>query len=498
MSPETLLVTKDATEIAERVRAGDVTAGELVEASISRIERANPKINVVTERLYDRAREAARNPDRSAPFAGVPIALKDLAIAAAGVPVHDGSRLAPVVHAQDSLMVRRFVETGMIPVCTSTTPEQGLRLMTESEAFGITRNPWNTAHTSGGSSGGAAALVAAGAVPVAHASDGGGSIRVPAACTGLVGLKPSRGRVPFEPFAPDLWYGLIVQHVVTRSVRDSAALLDILSAPSATSPYLAAPASTTFARAAMQRPKGLRLGVYRGSPLGLDISNETLAALDMSVRLARDLGHHVEEIDLRQANRAFMFDFVRLVATSIAGRMRMESTRLGRNVLPEIERSTRIIARLGEMTSGGELAAALERLQAASLDIREHTLGFDAVLMPVIAHPPLEVGSMSAAGADAMIENMLDRLRLTKLLRIERFLGEMIDKSLWFTHWPAIQNVTGQPAIALPVHVSAAGLPLGIQAVGRMGEEATLLALAAQMEKASGWLDRRAGFLPPS
>lgn len=498
MSVEKLLWEEDATGLGECVRKGDVDPAELVEAAITRAERVNPDINAIAERLYDQARKRAKAVDRKLPLAGVPFAIKDLAVAQAGVPLHSGSRVPAFVPDFDSVVVERYLAAGLIPIVTSTSPEHGLRLVTESRAFGPTRNPWNTNHTSGGSSGGSAALVAAGVVPAAHASDGGGSIRVPSATTGLVGMKVSRGRVPLTPMASESWYGFVVDHAVTRSVRDSALLLDLTHGPDPLSPYAARPpAKGTFSEAASRDPGKLSLAVYRASPLDLPVSQEAIAALDEAVALARRAGHSVEEIDLPMVGRAFMADFARSVASAVAGQMRLEAERVGRSVLPDIERATRLLARLGEILSAGEIYAGVQRLHAASRDLIEQTARFDAVLMPVIAHPPIPVGGMEAAGADAFLENMLDRLRLTRLLKIDQFLGQLMDKSLWFTHWPAIQNVTGQPSVSMPVHVTGAGLPIGIQAAGRPGDEETLFSLAAQLEKLSGWRERRARFHVP-
>lgn len=497
MSIEKLLWQEDATGLAAHIKAGDLSAPEAVEAAIARAERMNPAINAIAEKTYDRARRLAQDVDPDAPLAGVPFAIKDLGIAQKGVTTHSGSRIPPFTPDFDSVLTERYLAAGLIPIATSTSPEFGLRLMTESKAFGLTRNPWNTGHTSGGSSGGASALVSAGVVPVAHASDGGGSIRVPSATTGLVGMKVSRGRIPLTPLTSEAWYGFVVDHAVTRSVRDSALLLDLTHGPDALTPYAARPPKGIFAQAATRDPGRMTLAAYRGSPLGLPISDDTRAALDTAVALAREGGHLVDEIDLPMAGRGFMADFCKVVAASIAGALRGEAARVGRGVTADLERSTRVIARLGEVLSAGEIYAAVERLHAVSRDLLTATRRFDAVLMPLIAHPPLAVGAMDPAGVDGMVENLLDRLRLTRLLRIDALFGQLMDKSLWFTHWPAIQNVTGQPAIALPVHVTAGGLPLGVQAVGRPGDEETLFSLAAQMEKLSGWLGRRAPLMKP-
>lgn len=496
MSIERLLWERDASGLAEAIRKGDLSPVEAVDAAIARAERLNPTINAIAEKLYADARARAGKIDRALPLAGVPFAIKDLGIAVKGVPTHSGSRVPSFTPDFDSTLTERYRRAGLIPIATSTSPEHGLRLMTESARFGITRNPWNPAHTSGGSSGGAAALVAAGIVPAAHASDGGGSIRVPAASTGLVGLKPSRGRIPLTPLASESWFGFVVDHALARSVRDSALLLDLTHGPDGLTPYAARPPKASFSVAASRDPGKLSLAVYRRSPLGLAISPETLAAMDTAVALAREGGHSVEEADLPFLDRAFAADFAKAVAAAVAGMVRMERERLGRTVTGEVERATRILARFGEVLSAGELYAGLERLQRTSRRLLTETARFDAVLMPLIAHPPLAVGAMDARGADELLENALDRLGLTRLLRIEGLFGQLLDKSLWFTHWPAIQNVSGQPAIALPVHVTAAGLPLGIQAAGRPGDEETLLSLAAQLERISGWGARRAPLAP--
>lgn len=497
MSMEKLLWDEDATGLAGLVRKGEVSAVELVDAAIARAERVNPEINAIAERTYDRARDRAKSVDRTAPLAGVPFAIKDIGIAQKGVPTHGGSRIPAFVPGFDSVLTERYISAGLIPIATSTTPEHGLRLMTESAAFGVTRNPWNTGHTTGGSSGGAAALVAAGVVPVAHASDGGGSIRVPSACSGLVGLKTSRGRVPLSPLVSESWYGFVIDHAVTRSVRDSAALLDLTHGPDPLAPYAAHPQKGSFRDAAARAPGRLRIAVYRRSPLGLEISAETLAALDTAVALAREGGHDVVEIDLAMIGRDFMADFAMSVSSAVAGTMRMEALRLGRPVLGDVERATRVLARLGELLSAGEVYATLERLHAASRKLIVETAPFDAVLMPIIAHPPLPCGAMDPKGFDEFTENMLDKLRLTRMLKVRSFFDQLLDQSLWFTHWPAIQNVSGQPSIAMPVHITAGGLPLGVQAAGRPGDEETLLSFAAQMEKLSGWTKRRAPLMKP-
>ncbi len=492
MSIERLLWEEDATGLAARVKAGEVSPSELTEAAISRAERLAPKINPIAERLYDRARAKAATVDRSAPFAGVPFAMKDIGAVVAGVDLHSGSRIPPFRADWSSTVFERAEAAGLVTIATTTTPEWGLRLVTETARFGITRNPWNPGHTTGGSSGGSAAAVAAGIVPVAHASDGGGSIRVPSACCGLVGLKTSRGRVPLTPYVTDGWHGFVVQHAVTRTVRDSAAMLDVFAGSDGVAAYGQERPAATFAEAAATRPGRLTLGVVRETPLGLPVDPEVWTALDTAVALARDAGHTVEEIRLPIDGRAFLTDFARVVAGCSAGLLRVLEADQGRRLEGLLERPTRAISRFGEMLSAGEHNAALTRLDQAAIDIIRETSKYDAVLMPILAHPPVPVGGMDSKGIDLFLEEVLDKLHLTRLLRVPSIFAKLLDQSFWFTPWTPIANVTGQPSIALPVHVTASGLPLGIQATGRPGGEATLLSLAAEMEAASGWRSRRA------
>ena len=492
MSIERLLWEEDATGLAARVRSGEVSPVDLVDAAIARAERLAPVINPIAERLYERGRDRARSVDRAAPFAGVPFAMKDIGAVVAGVPLHSGSRIPPFHADWSSTVFERAEAAGLVTIATTTTPEWGLRLVTETERFGLTRNPWNPGHTTGGSSGGAAAMVSAGIVPVAHASDGGGSIRVPSACCGLVGLKPSRGRVPLTPYVTEAWHGFVVQHAVTRSVRDCAALLDLFAGMDGLASHGQEKPATSFAAAAATRPQRLRIAVWRDSPLGLPVDPEVGKALDTAIALARDAGHTIEEIRPPIDGRAFLADFARVVAGCSAGELRWLEARERRRLQGLLERPTRAIARFGELLSAGEHTAALMRLDQASIALLRATAAYDVVFMPILAHPPVPVGGMDSKGIDLVLEEILDRLHLTVLLRLPAVLEKLLDQSFWFTPWTPIANVTGQPSIALPIHVTATGLPLGIQATGRPGAEATLLALAAEMEVASGWRSRRA------
>lgn len=495
MSAEDLLWQQDAIGQAEAIRRGDISAIELVDAAISRAEASQPALGAIATPLYDAARSAAAvaGPNASGPFEGVPTVWKDLGLSAAGVPITSGSKMPPRQADHDGTLVQAWQGAGLIPIATSTTSEWGLRIVTETERHGITRNPWNTGHVTGGSSGGSASLVAAGVVPVAHASDGGGSIRIPAACCGLVGLKPSRGRVPMTPDLREGWSGMVVQHAVTRSVRDSAALLDVVTAqPDPLAPYIPTRSVPSYQTAAETTPAPLRLAVFRRNPLGLDTSAEVLAALDKTVTACRDAGHEVEEIEIPAINRALITAFCQSVAANHAGNMALEAARSGPSAPGRAGQQARILQRFGNALPGGAVTSAGMRLQQGAMEILRQTQAYDAVLMPILSCPPLPCGGLTATGVDALIETLLDRLHLSFLLRVPNFFDQMLDKSLWFAPWPCMQNITGQPAISMPVHVTEAGLPVGIQAVGRTGDEATLLSLAGQLEADMGWQDHRA------
>ena len=487
MTAEQLLATEDATGLAACVSRGDVSPTALVDAAISRAEKLGPHLNAVVERLFEDARRRAREIDRSLPLAGVPMALKDLGVRIAGVPSHEGSRAPTALPSVDSPLVQRYRAAGLIPIATTSTPEFGLRHATVSAAFGTTNNPWNAGRTVGGSSGGSAALVAARVVAVAHGTDSGGSIRIPSACTGLVGLRPSRGRVDDAQRFSDSWMGLMAEHVLTRSVRDSARILDL----SASRLPEDEPGAATFAEAAATPPSRLCIGVVRHGLLGRNPAPEVAAALDVAVEAARKAGHRVEEIALPIEGRPFLRNYARVVCASVAGKVATMSRMLGVRVEGRLERGTRILNRFGQILGGGEIVAAWDELQADGERILAQAASYDTVLMPIIAEPPVSHRRMQASFADAFAEGVIDRLRLTRSLRLEPLFDRLLDASLWFSSWAPVQNVTGQPAIALPVHMTHAGLPVGIQAVGRRGGERTILQFGAQLEDIIGWRRHR-------
>jgi amidase len=485
----------DALGLAELVRRGQVTAAELVDAAIARAERVNPRLGAIVTPLYDDARRAAAAvTPGGGPLAGVPFLVKDLYADIAGAPAMYGSRFLAGQRAEhDATIVARFRRAGLIPIGQTATPEWGLLPVTEPEAHGPTRNPWDPERTAGGSSGGSAAAVAAGIVPAAHANDGGGSIRIPSSCCGLFGLKPTRGRTPVGPDHAQLWNGFTVAGVITRSVRDSAALLDAVAGPEPTSPYWAPPPARPFLDEVGAPPGRLRIALARRpqvttAPLHPDCA----AALEDAARLLADLGHEVEEADPPLDPEVFARDFFTLVCVETAAFLARATARLGRRPRHgEIESATAVTAVLGRQRSAVEAALARERLEGLARGMAGLFDRYDLMLTPTLATPPPRIGAIKPGGLEAFGQNLLLRLHLGVLLRIPGVIDASVRRVFSFIPYSPLANVTGLPAMTVPLAWNAEGLPIGTQLVGRFGDEATLFRVAAQLEAARPWRDRR-------
>jgi amidase len=485
----------DALALADLVRRREVTPAELLEEAIARAERVNPRINAITTPIYERARrDAAAAPPAGAAFGGVPLLLKDLDAAVAGVPHTAGSRLlADFKPPRDSTIVDRFRRAGAIIFGKTSTPEFGITPFTEPKLFGPTRNPWNLDLTPGGSSGGAAAAVAAGIVPVAHGNDGGGSIRIPASCCGLFGLKPTRGRTPVGPDHTQVWSGYAIGHVVSRSVRDSAAMLDAIAGPEPTSPYWAPPASRPFAAEVGAPPGRLRIALAR-RPFVTTVPPhpDCAAAADDAARLLSSLGHDVEEADLDIDADAFARDFFVLVCVEIAAVLARAEQRVGRRARrADIETNTAIVATIGRQKTGVAFALARDRVDAAVRQVTPMMERFDLVLSPTLGLPPPAIGALAPRGAEAFAHDVLIALGLGFLLRLPGVVEASVRKVFGFIPFTPLANASGQPAMSVPLFWNAAGLPIGVQLQARFGDEAVLFRVAAQLEAARPWADRR-------
>jgi amidase len=489
----------DGLALAELVRRREVTPAELIEEAIRRAERVNPRIGAIVTPLYDRARAeaaaAAADAHRTKlPFAGLPLLLKDLDAALAGVPQTACSRLlANYIPARDSTIVDRFRAAGAIVFGRTATPELGLLPYTEPAMFGPARNPWNLELTPGGSSGGAAAAVAAGIVPLAHANDGGGSIRIPASCCGLFGLKPTRGRTPVGPDRTQLWSGFAIGHVISRSVRDSAAMLDAIAGPETTSPYVAPPPARPFLDEVGAPPGRLRVALSkRGIAAEGTPHADCVAAADDAARLLADLGHHVEEVDVDADADAFGRAFFLHACIEIAAIVaRVEATRARRARRSELETNTAIAAIIGRQQSAVRAVLTRESLDAVACRAAAVYAGYDVVLSPTLASPPVRLGGLAPRGLEAFGQELVVALHLGFLLRIPGVVDPSVRRVLRFMPYTPLANVTGQPAMNVPLYWNAAGVPIGVQFQARLGDEATLLRLAAQLEAARPWRDRR-------
>jgi amidase len=451
--------------------------------AIARLEHCEPKLTGMMERAFDKAREEASEPLHG-PFAGVPFLLKDNMHVASGIPYHNGSRIwRGWVPPRDSELVRRFKAAGLIVLGTTKVPELSLTPVTEPKSFGRVHNPWALDRTAGGSSGGSAAHVAARTVPMAHGTDGGGSIRIPASCCGLFGLKPSRGRTPNGPILGEGWHGFAVGHALTRSVRDSARLLDAIAGPDPGSPFpLPAPARS-FAEAAAIPPAQLRIAFSTSAPNGAAVHIECQRAVEDAARLCRDLGHDVVEAAPPVPSGYFTW-YLTVFLAAVAQEFAMAEETTGvRARREEVEDSTWLSRQLGHAFSAAELSIALERLHRATRLIAPFFETYDVLLTPTLAQLPVKHGELHPKGLEAVLQSLVARLGLGGLLRHGPLLEQAAERTFAVIPFTPVWNVTGQPAANLPLRWTAEGLPIGVQAVGRFGEEALLLSLAVRSSR---------------
>ena len=464
----------DALGLAELVRRKETSPAELLTWAIANADAVNPTLNCIAHSLYAEARAQIEAGLAPGAFRGVPFIVKDLGLDLAGTVTSSGS-LAFEDHraAADGELAARYKRAGLVIFAKSTTPELGLAYTTESKAFGLTRNPWDLERSSGGSSGGSAAAVAGGIVPMAHASDGGGSIRIPASCTGLFGLKPSRGRMPFGPSVTERWFGLSTAHAVTRSVRDSAALLDSTCGIEPGSRYTAPPPPIGgYLQAISRAPGPLRIALMLIPPSGSAVDPICIAAARDAARLCESLGHHVEESAPALDAAALSGGFLTAIMTSVAQALRDRGTERGRAVTPdEVETMTWIYAEQGRGATALAIADGNAAFQAGAISMSGFLTRFDLILTPSLARPPAPLGALGLSPVD--------------LAEYGRQVGT-------FSPFTAVANMTGQPSMSVPLSWTPEGLPIGVMFTGRYGDEATLLALAAQLEKARPWAHRRA------
>lgn len=484
----------DALGLAELVRSGQVSPVELLDEALARTAAVNPRINAVIHLMERRARDAIASGLPDGPFRGVPFLVKDLMTAVAGEPMSFGSRLfRDYVPAEDEELTRRYRRAGLVIFGKTNTPELGVSNVTEPELFGPTRNPWNLECTPSGSSGGSAAAVAARIVPAANANDGGGSIRTPASNCGLVGLKPSRGRNPTGPLAPDIWFGMIGEHVVTRSVRDSAAMLDA-TAGDYPQQLMKLPApGRTFLEETAREPGRLRIAFSLDPGLAGTLHPENRAAIESTTTGLARLGHELIEVRLPLPTDEFVAGYAALVAADVAATLRHAKLLVGREATrDDVELATWILARLGEAQSAADVTSALWSMQGFARQWLQWSSGFDVLLTPTVGVPPMPIGAYALPKTKRRALAFLASLPARALLSQRPKFIESFAKVFEAAPYTMVANVTGQPSMSLPLHWTADGLPMGMLFTARTGDEATLFRLAAQVEQAMPWKDRRA------
>ncbi len=482
----------DAVGLADLIRTDQVHPSEMMEAAVERIDRLDPVIHAIVTRTFDRAEAKLAAGEFSGPFAGVPFLLKDLGAELEGVRQTQGSRSSERwVPDFTATLAQRFEDAGFLVLGRTNTPEFGFMPVTEPEATGITNNPWRLDHTAGGSSGGSAAAVAAGMVPVAHASDGGGSIRIPASHCGLFGLKPTRARTPSGPLEGEGWYGMSIGHVVSRSVRDSAVILDTIEGAEVGDPYAAPAKLRPFASELNESTGTVRVGLVTGSVFKGEIHPENQAAVKDAAELLESLGHRVEEVTLPFDPDSLAKAFMTLVAASASNVVDLAAQRAGLDKpdpdLFEIELWT--LSLVGRKLTAAEFGEALGTIRAVGRTMGRFMTDVDVLLLSTVAGPPFPHGALSSTAVERRLMEVLKRVPARPALVAA--LDQVADKTLEAIPNTPLFNMTGQPAMSVPLHWTADGLPVGVQFAGRFGDEAALFRLASELEAARPWFHRR-------
>lgn len=483
----------DAVGFARLVKNGEVSPAELTTIALTRLDAVNPKINAVIHRYDDRALQTAHAELPDGAFRGVPFLLKDLPDGALeGTPLTMGSLcLRQNLASEDSELVKRYKRAGVVFIGSTNTPEFGLMGTTEPEIYGPTRNPWNLSRSAGGSSGGAAAAVAAGVVPVAHASDGGGSIRIPASACGLFGFKPTRGRMPMGPQAAEVWNGFAIPHVISRSVRDSATFLKISHGPDSGAPYRALGGDESdFPMARNKMPK-LRVALVKSSILGQQTHVDCRNAIDDAGRLMEELGHEVEEVNLPIESESLRLAYLTVVAACTAEGLHSIGQQLGRQIRHnDVEVATWFMAQVGHALSAAELEIARNTIGMVTRKLAQFHDRYDVIMSPTMAYPPVRIGELMPKPFERLGLALLRAIPIKSALRqvLIQLAANMIEK----TPNTMLFNMTGQPAMSVPLYWNADGMPIGIQFAGALGSETMLFSLASQLENARPWSDKRA------
>jgi amidase len=483
----------DATALAHHVAHGDVLPGELLDLALGQQRRVHGSVNAVVRLMESEARSQLSSGGVNGPFGGVPFLIKDGVQDYAGLPTSYGSRsMAGVVPSRHSHVVERYLKAGLVIFGKTNLPEFAIRAVTDPELFGRTNNPWDLSRTPGGSSGGAAAAVASGIVPMAAGNDGGGSLRIPAACCGLFSLRPSRGRVSPGPGIGEVWFGASSEGVISRSVRDSALALDVLQGAAPGDPFVIARPAEPYAQAMLRPPGKLRIGFTSVSPIGTEVHPEAVRAVEQAALLLERLGHHVEEaapqIDGAALAQSYLHVYFGQIPAAVA-----RAKALGARER-DLELMNRILVTLGRSVSAVELTTQLNRWNEFSRGLAAFHSRYDLLLTPTLAAPPVSHGTGDPSGFEKSLFGFLLNTGVLGLLARLGLLDSTVQKiateNLRYVPFTQLSNLTGTPAMSVPLHSTADGLPLGVQFVGPFGSEDRLLQVARQLEEAQPWFDR--------
>lgn len=483
----------DATGLADLVCRREVTPDELLDAAIARADAVDPRLNAIVSRFDERARRRIREEKLEGPFAGVPFLLKDFLMDYAGersTYACEGLKRADYRPDQNGELVSRFVAAGVVPFGHTNSSEFGFKGVTESDALGPCRNPWNTDHSPAGSSGGSAAAVAAGIVPMAAASDGGGSIRIPASACGLFGLKPSRGRSPAGPDFAEWMHGGATANVVSRSVRDSAIMLDAIQGPEVGGPYPVAPPERPFAQEVGRDPGRLKIAFCTASPIGTPVHPECVKAVEDAAKLLESLGHHVEEVAPPIDGDALADDFLSVYFAMAASAVAATKAETGCGD-EGFELDTLAAAAIGRAIRAPDYIEIHGRWNTYARALGEFLTRYDLYMTPTVASPPLKVGQLDTPPLDRFASRVMIALKLGGLVLKSGYVHRMAREHLRHTPFTQLGNLTGTPAMSVPLHWTADGLPVGVHFNAAMGEDGLLLRLAGQLEQAKPWWDKR-------
>ena len=483
----------DGLGLADLMSSGAVSVQEVMEAAITQIETLNPLLNAVNYPMFAEGRRRVAEGLPEGRFQGVPFLLKDQMAAYAGIPMASGCRaLKQYVPDFDSELVKRYKRTGVITLGKTNVPEFGLIPATEPLGFGPTRNPWNTDHSSGGSSGGAAAAVAGGMVPLASGNDGGGSIRIPSSCCGLFGLKPSRGRTPSGPRDGEYWQGATVQHVITRTVRDSAAMLDLTHGADAGAPFVIPSPAESYLNALQRPPRRLKIAFNTHSPIDSVVHPVCKAAVMETARLVESLGHHPIETQPAINGDEYAQSYAIMNFGEVAADLEELQAFLKRRLeSDDVETLTAIAGLLGRTFSAGDFVRSLRQWGRMGRIMGEFFQDYDLYLTPTLAYPPPLIGELQPKRHEQMAMKVVTALGVGSILKASGIVDKLARQNISFTPFTMLANMTGIPAMSVPLHWTPEGLPVGVQFFAPFGDETTLFQLAAQLEEAQPWFDKR-------